>query len=54
MSFCVTQERTRGGSMAPCPTQCPKAQQDLSKPFVCGSDGHLYNSECEMRMLNCG
>lgn len=47
MAFCVSQERTRDGNG--CPSNCP----DQDKP-VCGSDGMVYKSECELKLLNCG
>ncbi|KAE8749033.1 hypothetical protein FOCC_FOCC004200 [Frankliniella occidentalis] len=58
MSFCMTQERTSGGSggaaasaaSASCPTSCDGEKERLT----CGSDGNVYRSECELKMLNCG
>lgn len=60
MSFCMTQERTSGGSgaggagassaAAACPTTCEGEKERLT----CGSDANVYRSECELKMLNCG
>ncbi|XP_034256084.1 agrin [Thrips palmi] len=59
MSFCMTQERTSGGSgaggaasaaSAACPTSCEGEKERLT----CGSDANVYRSECELKMLNCG
>ncbi|XP_057656527.1 serine protease inhibitor dipetalogastin [Diorhabda carinulata] len=48
MAYCVSQERTsQGGS---CPTSC---KSEIEKP-TCGSDGFVYRSECELKLLNCG
>lgn len=55
ISFCMSQERTGSASNAnqlveDCPTDCANAAQQL----VCGSDGNIYSSQCELKMLNCG
>ncbi|XP_054274244.1 serine protease inhibitor dipetalogastin [Macrosteles quadrilineatus] len=49
MAFCVSQERTPGAAAA-CPTSCAGERERLT----CGSDGNIYRSECELKMLNCG
>ncbi|KAL7636794.1 UNVERIFIED_CONTAM: hypothetical protein RMT77_012550 [Armadillidium vulgare] len=46
MVHCRPQERTTTG----CPISCDG--EKLSP--VCGSDGNIYDSRCEMRKLNCG
>ncbi|GAB6022272.1 hypothetical protein CHUAL_014184 [Chamberlinius hualienensis] len=33
---------------------CPKDCQGLNQTKLCGSDGNVYNNECELRMLTCG
>lgn len=55
MSYCMMQEQRTaniGGNsaMVDCPTDCAKVAQQL----VCGSDGNIYSSMCELKMLNCG
>lgn len=50
MAFCLSQERNRVGSANACPVNCDKEKERLT----CGSDGNVYRSECEMKMLNCG
>lgn len=50
ISFCMSQERTGSNQVEECPTDCAKAPQQL----VCGSDGNIYSSSCELKMLNCG
>lgn len=52
ISFCMTQERTgtAGNQVEDCPTDCSKTEQKM----VCGSDGNIYSSSCELKMLNCG
>jgi len=50
MAFCLSQERNRIGSANACPVNCDKEKDRLT----CGSDGNVYRSECEMKMLNCG
>ncbi|KAF2368556.1 Kazal domain [Trinorchestia longiramus] len=46
MVHCRPQERTAGG----CPISCEAVPYDP----VCGSNGRLYDSECDMERLNCG
>lgn len=50
MAFCLSQERNRVGSANACPVTCDKEKERMT----CGSDGNVYRSECEMKMLNCG
>lgn len=49
MAFCMSQERNKNGAIA-CPVSCEGEKERI----ICGSDGNVYSSECEMRMLNCG
>ncbi|XP_001354109.2 agrin [Drosophila pseudoobscura] len=53
LSFCMPQER-HGSAADACPTECPKAEADSPSQYVCGSDGNIYSSLCELKMLNCG
>ncbi|KAH8257263.1 hypothetical protein KR038_006235, partial [Drosophila bunnanda] len=53
LSFCMPQER-HGSAADACPTDCPKAEADAPSQYVCGSDGNIYSSLCELKMLNCG
>ncbi|XP_025831647.1 agrin isoform X2 [Agrilus planipennis] len=48
MAFCTSQERTPHSTV--CPTSCGN---EIEKP-TCGSDGYVYQSECELKLLNCG
>ncbi|KAJ8925409.1 hypothetical protein NQ315_009241 [Exocentrus adspersus] len=48
MAYCVGQERT--SHSIGCPTSC---LNEIEKP-TCGSDGYIYRSECELKLLNCG
>nr|CAI5842728.1 unnamed protein product [Callosobruchus analis] len=48
MAYCASQERTSHGSS--CPIGC---KNESEKP-TCGSDGYIYRSECELKLLNCG
>ncbi|KAK6618681.1 hypothetical protein RUM43_013072 [Polyplax serrata] len=54
MAFCATQERTALSpdkrEMVDCPTSCFNAKDKLT----CGSDGNIYTSECQLKLLNCG
>lgn len=52
ISFCMSQERTGSASnyLGDCPTSCAGEEEKI----VCGSDGHVYPSQCELKMLNCG
>ncbi|XP_017779297.1 PREDICTED: serine protease inhibitor dipetalogastin [Nicrophorus vespilloides] len=49
MAYCQEgQERTRSSLV--CPSECPNEPE---RP-TCGSDGQIYKSECELKLLNCG
>lgn len=53
MSYCMMQEQRTGtvsNQVVDCPTDCSRATQQA----VCGSDGNVYSSLCEMKMLSCG
>lgn len=53
MSYCMSQEQRTGtatNQVLDCPTDCTKQPQQLT----CGSDGNIYSSPCEMKMLSCG
>lgn len=54
MSYCMMQEQRTaniaGNQALDCPTDCARVPQQL----VCGSDGNIYSSTCELKMLNCG
>lgn len=52
LSYCMTQERNgnKNNYIDDCPTDCSGEQRET----ICGSDGNIYNSLCEMKMLNCG
>lgn len=46
ISNCIPQER----AITNCPAECDSAEPQQ----ICGSDGNIYASPCELRMLNCG
>nr|XP_023012352.1 agrin-like [Leptinotarsa decemlineata] len=48
MAYCTSQERT--SHSLSCPVGC---KNEIEKP-TCGSDGFVYRSECELKLLNCG
>lgn len=53
ISYCMSSEQRTGttsNQVLDCPTECTKQQQQLT----CGSDGNIYSSPCEMKMLSCG
>lgn len=54
MSYCMIQQQRTGTAnnyvAQDCPTDCTKAMKQL----VCGSDGYIYSSMCELKMLSCG
>lgn len=53
MSYCMLQQQRTGpasNAIYDCPTDCAKAAPQL----VCGSDGNIYSSMCELKMLSCG
>lgn len=50
MSFCLSQSQERHASSPACPANC---EGEKERP-TCGSDGYVYNSECELKLLNCG
>ncbi|XP_030372681.1 agrin [Scaptodrosophila lebanonensis] len=54
LSFCMPQERHGSSQSETCPTECPKSESDSPSQYVCGSDGNIYSSLCELKMLNCG
>lgn len=49
MAYCTSQERTSHTGNG-----CPLGCQGESEKATCGSDGNIYNNECEMKLLNCG
>lgn len=54
MSYCMMQEQRTaniaGNPALDCPSDCAKVPQQL----VCGNDGNIYSSMCELKLLNCG
>lgn len=57
ISFCMSQQERTGNLnnfnsqyLADCPKSCDHVEEKL----VCGNDGNVYSSECELKMLNCG
>lgn len=54
MSYCMMQEQRtaniNGNQALDCPSDCAKVPQQL----VCGNDGNIYSSMCELKLLNCG
>lgn len=49
MMYCAASQERTSHSLS-CPSGCGNEKE---KP-TCGSDGYVYSSECELRLLNCG
>ncbi|XP_070497614.1 agrin-like isoform X1 [Chironomus tepperi] len=54
ISFCMSQQERTGSFSNYYTGDCPKSCDDVEEKHVCGSDGSVYTSECELKMLNCG
>lgn len=39
---------------SPCPKSCPPRDNDTEQEPVCGSDGNVYNTLCELKKETCG
>lgn len=54
ISFCMSQQERTGSFSNYYQGDCPKSCDGVEEKYVCGSDGSIYTSECELKMLNCG